>query len=413
MAGEIRAQTDFLTLLRRIAQSPHGEALLHALSSEIQHRRRHRAGKPRPWTLEQAVQALSEPGASINLFGALRLLRCVQPSKSAPGYSIRAEDDAVRIDQTLYLGFAPNEVDVVDIGRLPMGSSESAGGSRTRLEQSAVGLLGPTGVLPFHWTELAYTLASHPEPGAERDLSFHAWINVIQRRQLGLLYRAWSDAQAVVATDRPDDAHPISDRLRALAGLALPGLRERGAVKDAFKTVFSAALTRRVRSPGGLAAMLSCYFDTSVSIEEFVPHWLDIPDDQATMLGAQFAALGQNAVLGARVLDVSVRFRVLIGPLSLKDYHRFLPTGDKHAELRDLVTLHAGPEHEWDVVPVLRKEAVPPCKVVEQEVRLGWTAWLMGRDADIDADDLVLTMTPQLRADASRPRDELAAETVD
>ena len=412
MASEIRAQTDFLTLLREVAQSPHGDALLHALSAEIQQRRRRPVRAPQSWSLEQAVQALTEPRVSINLFGAIRLLRCVQPSKSAPGYSIRAEDDAVRIDQTLQLGFAPNEVDLIEIGRAATGGLESGHGPRTRLAQSAVGLFGSTGVLPFHWTEFAYALAWHPEPGAERDLSFHAWLNVIQRRQLGLLYRAWSDSQAVVAADRPQDAHPISERLRALAGLALPGLRERGVVKDAFKMAFAAALTRRVRSPGGLAAMLSSYFGTSVRIDEFVPQWLDIPDNQATVLGMQFAKLAEDAVLGERVLDVSVRFRIVIGPLTLEDYHRFLPMGDKHAELRDLVTLHAGPEHEWDVVPVLRREAVPPCTVVEQEVRLGWTAWLVGRDAEIDADDMVLSMTPQLRADAPHLRDAVAVDAV-
>ena len=395
MAKPLRTPPELLAALRALVTADGGGAVIAALGSELARLRSLEPDPPEKWTLATALEVLVNDPYGSSLFGAVRLLQGAQPDKSALGYSRVAGDEAVRVDQTLLLGFAPSEVDAVK----PMDDD------RPRLSQSAVGLLGPNGALPYRWTEHAYDLALHTEYRSQRDVSFHAWINVVQRRQLGLLYRAWSDAQAITGLDHPTQPHPVADRLRALAGMQLGGLRERDDVADGFKMAFAAVLSRRVRSPGPLASMLAFYFQTDVRIDEFALRWLEIPVDQRSHLGGRFATLGGDAVVGSRVWDATTRFRILIGPLDLATYRRFLPSGPAYAELRDLVSLYLGSEYEWDLVPILATAEVPYSSTGNPGLFLGWTSWLGYRLDDLDADDLVLPMAPRLTARAtSTPR---------
>ena len=329
----------------------------------------------------------------MTLFGALRLLQGAQPGKARIGYARNADEEPVRIDQALHLDFASCEVTGIDA---------APGAQRPTLTQTAVGLLGPNGVLPFRWTEHAHDLA-HNLYGSERDHSFHALLNVVQRRQTALLYRAWSDTQATTGADRPAERHPLSDRLRALSGLLLDGLRERDAIPEAFKMAFAGALSRTVRSPQALASLLADFFEAPVRIEEFVARWLEIPHDQRTRIGHSFNILGVDAVAGNRVWDATTRFRIVIGPIDDHQYAAFLPHGEAYAQLRDLVSLYAGVEFDWELVPVLQRGDVP-LSWLGNSVLLGWTSWLGVRINDTNASDLALAMHPRLQGLADSMR---------
>jgi type VI secretion system protein ImpH len=392
MAHEIRSPSDVLSeMLGAIAATAAGPAVIDALRASVLHRLSIVRAKALPWSIDQALAALDpEEENVIELFAALRLLEGAQPGRSRLGYSHLAEEDPVRVDQALLLEFARAEITSVE-------ESRGAGTShRPVVEQTAIGLLGPNGALPYSWTEHAHDLANSAYRD-QRDKSFVAWINVIQRRQVGLLYRAWSDSQAVVGMDRPSHPHPLGDRLRALAGLELADASTRDHIAPGFKMAFAAVLSRRVRSPQPLAAMLAYHFDAPVRIEEFVARWLDIPVDQRTRIGIQFNRLGQDAVAGARVWDCATRFRLYIGPLSLERYRDFLPHGRSYAELRDLVTLYAGVEYEWDLVPILEAQQVPYSWLGNEGLLLGWSSWLGVRYETSDAADLNLHMAPSFK----------------
>ena len=389
MANEIRSPSDVLSdMLGAIAASDAGPAVLGALRASVMRRMQLVKSLPQPWTVANALAALDPNDDNvIELFAALRLLEGAQPDRARLGYSLLAEEDPVRLDQALLLEFARTEITRLEESR---GAATS---HRAVLEQTAIGLLGPNGALPYSWTEHAHEL-SRSAYRQQRDSSFIAWINVLQRRQIGLLYRAWSDSQSVVGMDRPSQPHPLGDRLRALAGLELADANTRDHIAPGFKMAFAAVLSRRVRSPQPLAAMLAYHFDAPVRVEEFVARWLDIPVDQRTRVGVQFNRLGHDAVAGARVWDCATRFRLYIGPLSLARYRDFLPHGHAYAELADLVTLYAGVEYEWDLVPILEAPQVPYSWLGNEGLLLGWSSWLGVRYDTTDAADLNLHMAP-------------------
>jgi len=346
---------------------------------------------PEAWELNEVISVLTNPDQPVELFGALRLLHGVQSNKPMLGYGHHAQEDPIRIDQALLMEFARQEIVEVE--------PEAGAYKRPRVEQTAVGLLGPNGALPYAWTEFAHQL-SFPPQGERGDASFVAWINVLQRRHLGLLYRAWSDTQAVVGMDRPDRPHPLADRLRALAGLAYGSLHQRDDIAPGFKMAFAAVLSRRVRNPQPLAEMLVCHFDIPFRIEEFAARWLPIPANQRTSLSIRFSGLGQDAVLGDRVWDCTTRFRIVAGPMTLLRYCHFLPGGQARTELIDLVAHYAGIEFDWELQLVLQYPEVPACILGTEAPRLGWTSWLGQRQNERDADDLRMSMSPRLGADA-------------
>lgn len=400
MASEIWTAPHMLKQLREMVSSRDGPALVAALQFAIDHRQMRISRPPVPWTVVAALQVLDPDGEDIELFAALRLLQGAQPQKARLGYSLLAEEDAVRIDQELHCAFAPAEVAAVADAR---GLATSG---RPTVVQTAIGLMGPNGSLPYTWTEYANELAKSPSR-THRDDSFAAFLNVLQRRHLAFLFRAWHDCQAVAGADRPQEPHPLAQRLRALAGLALGGSESRDTVAPPFKSAFSAVFARRVKSPLALASMLSRYFGVQAIVEEFVPRWLAIPETQRTQVGVQFATLGTDAVAGERVWDCATRFRIRMRGLSLTRYFSFLPHGEDYAQLRDLVSLYAGPEFEWELVPELLAGEVPPARLPNPNLLLGWSCWLGVRHDDSDAADLSLPMLPKMA-----PRQPLEFETA-
>ena len=207
MAHEIRSPSDILSdMLSAIAASEAGAAVLGALRASVIRRMQLVKGLPQQWSVADALAALDPSDDNvIELFAALRLLEGAQPGRARLGYSHLAEEDPVRLDQSLLLEFARTEITRV-------GDSRGVATShRAVVEQTAIGLLGPNGALPYSWTEHAHELANSGYR-EQRDSSFIAWINVLQRRQIGLLYRAWSDSQSVVGLDRPLQPHPARAR---------------------------------------------------------------------------------------------------------------------------------------------------------------------------------------------------------
>jgi len=397
MADPHRMPPDLLSALRDIGAGADGAALLAALGHALNARSHVGAAEPEPWDVAAVMAQLSGHPEHVTLLGSLRLLQGAQPQKARIGYARHAGEEPVRIDQALHLDFAPREV--ISIESAGAATAGPSANSRPQLTQAALGLLGPNGVLPFRWTEHAHDLA-HNEYRSQRDNSFHALLNVMQRRQIAFFYRSWSDTQVTTGADRPQETHPIADRLRALSGLLLEGLRDRDTVPEAFKMAFAAALSRSVRSPQPLASLLAHFFGAPVVIEEFVARWLDIPHDQRTRIGHSFNVLGVDAVAGSRVWDATTRFRIIIGPIDQAQYTRFLPHGEAYAQLRDLVSLYAGVEFDWELMPVLRRAEVP-LSWLGNSVLLGWTSWLGVRVADADALDLRLAMHPRLQATAT------------
>jgi len=119
--------------------------------------------------------------------------------------------------------------------------------------------------------------------------------------------------------------------------------------------------------------------------------WLLLPPQSLSRIGTknEGAALGVGTVLGARAWDRQHRFRVVLGPLPMADYLRFLPGGASLPRLVDWIRNYVRDPLEWDLNLQLRREEVPRL-TLERRQRLGYTTWLLSGGARDDAKQLVI-----------------------
>jgi type VI secretion system protein ImpH len=319
---------------------------------------------------------LADQPYNYDFFQTLRRIECLYPNKPRLGKGLRPQDEPVRLFQEPSMSFAPSSLASC---YLPEGDKPA------RIVARFFGLLGPNGPLPLHLTEHARArLLNAGDP------TFARFLDMFNHRFMLFFYRAWAQARPTASLDRPADDR-FTVYIGALEGMAGRKLRQREGVEDFAKLYFAGLLGRQVRNRDGLVALLMSYFRVSVQIEEFVGHWMVLPPRERTRLAAGDASaqLGRGTVLGAKIWDRQHKFRIWLGPLTLKQYESFLPGGKAIGRLVAWVRQYFCFEFEWDARLVLAHAEVPRA-CLGQFGRLGWTTWLGIRPSATDASDLTL-----------------------
>lgn len=282
-----------------------------------------------------------------------------------------------------------------------------------RMTVSFMGLTGPSGVLPRHYTELLVQIETRLKGAAKRTLN--AWYDLFSNRFVAQFFRGWAKCRIDrgVADGRAEQSEPdaFTGSLYSLIGLGQTPLRDRLNVTDADgklrDRVRDAALVRhagllasRRRPAREVAGMLSDYFQAPITVLQFQGQWLELAEADRTRVGVRGSSnqLGVDCVLGQRVWDRQSRVRVRVGPLTAERFQQFLPAASgadgraRFVSLCQLVRLAIGPELDFDVQLVLceadapRSEARSEARADGSVTRLGWNSWLsagpLGRDGD-------------------------------
>ena len=349
-------------------------------------------------TLEQEL--LAGPHR-FGFFQAVRLLRLL--GVQTEGYVPPGSRDRLFFRTPLSLDFPAGEIDSLD--RIEEGGEVQ--GATFQMTVNFMGLTGPSGVLPWHYTEsLIAAKARYRNPPDAESLSWsapHDFFDIFSHRIISLFEQAWEKYNFWVRYERGERDY-LSSNLLSFAGLGTGGLQnrlsgsaERG-VGDQSLVYYAGLLSRRPVSGSALAAVLSGYFGLPARAEEFFGRWLNLPEEQRTALGETNSVLGEDATIGDRAWDRQNKFRVVLGPMTQERLMRLLPNGDQYEALRNLVRFMAGIGLDFDVQLVLSKEEVPPCILATPEEggqRLGWSAWLKYRKDEVaerDSGDVVLAM---------------------
>ena len=329
---------------------------------------------------KELLRQLQDEPHKFGFFQAVRLLENAHPGLPRIGTSLRLRDDPIRFAQSPSLAFAPSA-----ISRFTPADGEKP----PTLDQRFFGLFGPNGPLPLHLTEYARERARR----MPSDRALVRFLDMFHHRLLSLLYRAWAEASPTVSLDRPDN-DPFSRWVGSLAGYGQASLLGRDSVPDGARLAAAGIMGRTVHGAEGLERILNDFFRVPVRVHQWQPHWMRLPEDAHSRIGLRNApvALGQNAVVGAKVWDCQNRFRVEIGPLTLEQYKRFLPGGESMKRLKDWVLNYIGYELSCEMHLVLKKEEVPEVKVGAAGA-LGWTSWLGKRGSPEPAGDLILGIT--------------------
>jgi type VI secretion system protein ImpH len=313
-------------------------------------------------------------------FQAVRLLETFAEGRTGVGRDGPPASETVRFHAEASLAFPASEV-------LDLEPGEDGGPASMTVRH--MGLTGPQGTLPRHYTTLVM------ERLRQRDHALADFLDLFNHRLVSLFFRAWAKYRLHLGV-RPDARDALSTYLYSLFGLGTAGLRGRLAVDDRALLFYTGLLAQRPRSAVGLVALLSDYFgDLPVRVGQFVGQWLALDPEGLTSLRLHGGnnRLGVDAVIGSRVWHTQSRIRVLLGPMRYVRFCAFLPPGRASREVLALTRFFVGLELDFEFRLVLQAREIPSCQLGSTgplATRLGWSTWLVSRPASDDADDVRL-----------------------
>lgn len=238
------------------------------------------------------------------------------------------------------------------------------GQARLELEVTLLGLTGPTGVLPQHYSTLVQSRLK------QRDRALADFLDLFNHRLIALFYRAWAKYRLTVQHEESAAGRdPIGRALQALAG-------QQRHHDFQPRLYYGGHFARPARSASALQRLLADYLGEPVRVEGFLGQWLPIAPEDRLRIGAERGRnhrLGAGVLLGRRAWDLQSRFRVQIGPISDAVHSQLLPGGERFARLRRLIEEYA-PSHLDIELQFLVSD---PCRrLLGRRMRLGRNAWL-------------------------------------
>lgn len=301
-----------------------------------------------------------------DFFQALLLLERARPEAAPLAAGSDPEREAVRLAASIRLDFPPS-----DLESLTAADDEAA---PPHLLVNFFSLAGAEGPLPPPLVEIIQNRMR------ERDYAARDFLNLFHHRLLSLVFRGARAHRPALAAEPPEDS-PAGRYLRAFAGLALPGQRERLPVPDRALIAYAGLLWQQPRSAVGLERMLSDYFGVRFALRQMQGAWRPLPPEAWTRLGVKGSnqILGDGAVVGQRVWLQAAAAELETAPLDLPQFLELLPGGAALTALRALTRLYAGTLCAITVCLCLRAEAVESARL--GGARLGWTAFLPQRGA--------------------------------
>lgn len=319
--------------------------------------------------LQPMLERLRQAPWKFGFFSLLRRLGASHVQQPPIGLANRPQQEPFRLGQAAALIFAPREIAQAVLpgeaqARVP-GAAPPRSGNNPLLPMVRVyglGMLGPNGPLPLHYTEIVRDRSEN-----HNDTTLADFLDLFHHRYLTHMYRAWAQSQAAAGLDRAGD-EVFSRYVARLTGHDPVEIRD-SVLPAHARLAASTHLARESRNPDGLAAALARFFAVPVQLQEFVLHWIRIDDDDRSHLGQARASsvMGVGAMAGEVVADRQNKFRLVLGPLSLDQYLRFTPQGRDLPLLVEWVRGFVGYEFVWEVELRVHNDSTPPARLEDKE----------------------------------------------
>jgi type VI secretion system protein ImpH len=323
---------------------------------------------------------LFEEPFSFEFFQAVRILEKLSPKRRAVGGTTLPAEEVVRFRSRIGLDFPSSEIH--EINEIEGKDGEP---DRTEMLVNFMGLVGVSGVLPTHYTELVLDRIRH------RDTAMWSFLDIFTHRAVSMFYRSWAKYRFPIAYERGND--DFTSYIFDFAGLGTNGLRGRLDLDDEALLPYAGLIAQKPHTANALENILSDYFRITAKIEQFFGQWLKLGSEDLTKLGKENSQLGKSAIIGSRVWDQQSKFRIKLGPLNFKQFQAFLPNGSANKALRSVVKFMVGFEFDFDVQLSLDAKQVPSSILTTKAVRkpmLGWSSFLKTKPFAEDDGQVVL-----------------------
>jgi type VI secretion system protein ImpH len=327
------------------------------------------------------LKLIDEP-YRFEFFQAVRLIERIYSEAKPVGAGAMPNEEPVRFRSRVAMDFPASEIhEIIE----PTGEEADESKPMDMLV-NFMGMVGVSGVLPVHYTELALDRIRH------RDTALWAFLDIFTHRAVSMFFRAWCKYRFPIQYER-GSGDDFTASLFDLAGLGTNALKGRMHLEDESLLPYTGLIAQKPHSASVLANILSDYFSIPAKICQFFGQWLDLDKDDYTKLGVANVTLGHTTVIGARIWDQMSNFRVKLGPLPFSKFQDFLPTGSAHQSLRSLIQFIVGTELDFDVQLSLAAQQVPGLILTTHAKRrpmLGWTSWLKSTPFKNDDEQVIL-----------------------
>ena len=248
-------------------------------------------------TKKSVKQELFEEPYQFEFFQAVRLLEKIFPERMPIGREASTTGEVIRFRSRLALDFPASE-----IHEITKTIDETTDEERLEMFVNFMGMIGVSGVMPTHYTELAMDRRRY------QDMTMWSFMDIFTHRSASLFYRAWEKYRFPVGYERGKD--DFTAFLFDFVGLGTHALRGRMELADESLLPYSGLIAQKPHSAVALANILSDYFGVKAKIEQFFGQWLDLDAESITTLGQANSLLGTNAIIGTRIWEQQSKFRV-------------------------------------------------------------------------------------------------------
>ncbi len=338
-------------------------------------------------------EQLANEAWRFDFFQAVRLLerRAAETAREEPGerrYRVGEDHDpareVVRFRTLQSMSFPASSIYELREGHASPSGRGRGAAPPPEMVVTFMGLTGPSGVLPYHYSRLLI------ERARAKDFALQDFFDLFTHRLVSFMYRAWEKYRLPLAFERerlePEGSQDLFSRcLFSLAGFGTEGLRRHLPVDDQTVLYYAGLFADGHRTATSLERLLSEFFALPARVVQFTGQWLPIDASDWTRLPGRGrpgrrTTLGVDTVIGQRVWSRRSKFRMQVGPLGFREFRAFLPSGSTIAPFCRMVRLYVGPDLDFDVEAQLAAAEVPPLRLRasgEYEPRLGWTTWLV------------------------------------
>ncbi len=327
-------------------------------------------------------QEILEEPYRFEFFQAVRLFEKIYPQRRPVGRETLPHNEVLRFRTRMGLDFPASQIQEV-INSV----EEATGQEKSEMFVNFMGMGGPLGVLPTHYTEIMIERARY------RDTSMWAFLDIYTHRAVSLFYRAWEKYRFPVQYERGNDV--FTEYLFDFAGLGTKGLRGRMALEDESLLPYTGLIAQKPHSAIALQQLVADYFNLTAEIVQFFGQWLDLEEENITRIGKANSQLGLTTIAGTRVWEQQSKFRFRLGPLPFKQFQGFLPNGTASKPFNSIVRFTVGLEMDYDLQLILQAKEVPGCILTTRAMRrpmLGWSSWLKTQSFEADDEQVVLQM---------------------
>jgi type VI secretion system protein ImpH len=304
---------------------------------------------------------LFEEYYGFSFFKAVDLLESLFPDKKPLGKTLVPEKEAVRFSVKPGFAFPPSDIS---------GLEQTDDQAPVDMSVTFMGLIGPNGILPQWYNELAL------ERNRKKDFSLTAFLDLFHHRFISLFYLAWKKYR-FPENYIPGARDRLSRYMLSLSGLGTAGLSKMIGLPEESLAFYSGLLSRGVPSAVAIESAVSYLSGVQARVDQFIEQMILLDPEDQTQIGLKNARLGMETICGSYVWDSQSKFRVNLGPMDYHDFLRFLPSGDMLSPIFSLVKYMVGMEYEFELSIILKREETPPCIIGgETQVQLGLTTWI-------------------------------------